>query len=31
VAQRIVIVEILIARRDPIDALPQQIDLLMGD
>lgn len=31
VAQRVVIVEILGAQREAIDALPQQIDLLLGD
>ena len=31
VAQRIVIIEILVAQREAVDALPQQTDLLMGD
>ncbi len=31
VAQRVVIIEILVAQREAVDALAQQIDLLMGD
>ena len=30
-AQRIVVIEILVAEREAIDALPQQVDLRMGD
>jgi hypothetical protein len=31
VPQRIVVIEILVAQREAVDALTQQIDLLMGD